>query len=61
MIEHKSNGYLATPFNPTELAEGIEYVFNNPILKTNARKFVLLNFTNEIIFNKIMPIYKSAK
>lgn len=61
MIEHKSNGYLATPFNAKELADGIEYVFENPALRTNSRKFVVENFTREIIFQKIMPIYKAAK
>jgi len=33
IIDHKENGYLAKPFDTTDLANGIEWVFNAPNYK----------------------------
>lgn len=57
MIVHQHNGYLATPFKADELAKGIQFVFEHNELKANARKFILDNFTNEVVFQKLFPIY----
>ena len=40
MVEHMRNGYLAKPFDATDLATGIEYILNCPDsneLSRNAR------------------------
>lgn len=61
MITHKINGYLASPFDPKELAEGIQFVFEHPELREKARKSVLERFSRNVVFPKIMDIYESAK
>jgi glycosyltransferase involved in cell wall biosynthesis len=60
MIEHKFNGYLATPFMPSDIAKGINYVFANEELKKNARDYVLKNFNSEIVYEKLKPIYSQV-
>jgi glycosyltransferase involved in cell wall biosynthesis len=63
LIEHKINGYLATPVDPDDLAAGIQWVIEDPIRKSQlgktARNIVLENYTTDIIVGKYKQIYSS--
>lgn len=61
MIEHKKNGYLATPFNTQELANGISYCLDNNNenqLSSYARKTVSDKFKIEMIAKQYIDLYK---
>lgn len=61
LIEHKYNGYLAQPFDTTDLANGIEWVLDNDryeILCSNAREKVIREFDSEIVAEKYIQLYK---
>ncbi|MBZ0180311.1 MAG: glycosyltransferase family 4 protein [Melioribacteraceae bacterium] len=63
MIDHKLNGYLADEVSPVKLAEAINWLVeklsatNN--LRINAREKVLNNFTEKIVAQKYLELYKS--
>ena len=62
MVTHLQNGYLANYKSATDFAAGINYVLNtaNPQeLGTNARQKVMQNFTNDIVAEKYLAVYKS--
>ncbi|KAF0129289.1 MAG: glycosyl transferase [Bacteroidetes bacterium] len=62
MIEHRTNGYLAKPFDTTDLACGIEWVLNNASyeeLCQNARKKVVAEFDSKFVALKYMELYSS--
>lgn len=62
MIEHLTNGYLAIPYDTTDLANGIEWVLNNPgyeVLCLNARKKVVTEFDSKIVALKYIELYSS--
>jgi glycosyltransferase involved in cell wall biosynthesis len=47
MIDHQQNGYLATPFHATSLADGIDWILNHPtpqILSQKSRQKVMETF-----------------
>ncbi len=61
IVDHKINGYCATPFEPKSLAEGIEWVLNCPNydgLCKNAREKVLKKFDSEVIAKKYIELYE---
>ncbi len=61
MLEHKINGYLATPFESEDLAKGIEWVIDNENyeeLCKNAREKVLEEFESKIVAKKYISLYK---
>jgi glycosyltransferase involved in cell wall biosynthesis len=61
MIDHKKNGYLAKPFDPEDLARGIEWVLNNENydeLCKNAREKVLREFDSNVVADKYIKLYK---
>ena len=61
MIEHKDTGYLAKPFDATDLKDGIEWVLNNPNydeLCVNARKKVLKEFDSVVVAKRYMKLYE---
>lgn len=63
MIEHKKNGYLATPFNTTDLKDGIEWILNNEYydeLCQNAREKVMREFDSQIVAQKYIELYKEV-
>ncbi len=63
MIQHQKTGYLAMMENSIELAEGIHYVLyneNRNNLGENARKFVLENYSHQVISEKYTKVYESA-
>lgn len=62
MIDHKKNGYLAIPYEPKDLAEGIKWCLENnddDLLSSNARRKVLDKFTLEAISKQYISLYKS--
>jgi len=62
MVIHKENGYLAEPFNTTDLANGIEWVLNTPNYKDlckNAREKVVKEFDSKIVAKKYIALYNS--
>ena len=63
MIEHKINGYLATPFDPSDLAKGIEWVLGlsekeYQTLSQNAREKVLGEFDSRVVARKYIELYE---
>ncbi|MAL17442.1 MAG: glucosyltransferase [Balneola sp.] len=62
MIDHKKTGYLAEPYNPTDLAKGIEWILNdadNILLAKSARNKALKNYDVSIIASKYIRLYES--
>lgn len=64
LIEHKQNGYLANPFDVTELAAGIRWtledVKNNNALNKNARNKVLECFESHRVAKRYWKLYKEV-
>ncbi len=62
MVDHLKNGYLAEFKSAADFAAGINYILTSGQkneLSANARKKVLDNFTNEIVAEKYLSVYKS--
>lgn len=62
MIDHKKNGYLAKPFDTTDLKDGIEWVLNNQNydeLCQNAKEKVLKEFDSVVVAKEYVKLYKS--
>lgn len=62
MIDHKLNGYLAKPYDPKDLANGVEWILNNKDyeqISHNARKKVVKNFSEEVVVKKYIKLYKN--
>jgi len=62
MIDHKENGYLAIPYETSDLANGIKYCFENNQnrrLDNNARNKILDNFEIQDITQRYIDLYKS--
>ena len=61
IIDHQVNGYLATPYEPAELARGIEWILDDPErygkLSENAREKALEKFDIGKITDKILTFY----
>jgi glycosyltransferase involved in cell wall biosynthesis len=65
MIDHQINGYLATPFDPNNLAEGISWVLGNiekqgNTLKQSARRIAEERFSMNMQANSYLQLYQSA-
>jgi len=63
LVEHKYNGYLAEPFSPVDLAEGISWVLYSPnyvTLSKNAREKVLKCFDSEVVAKQYVELYESV-
>lgn len=61
MIEHKKNGYLAAPFDCSDLANGIEWVLHNndyENLRQNARMKVVTTFSEEVVIPQYLKTYE---
>ncbi len=61
LIEHQQTGYLATRASAEELAEGIYWLISHPepqALRTNARQKVLTNYTEDIVAEQYIDLYK---
>jgi len=64
MIEHKKNGYLAKPFNTSDLKDGIEWILSLDSKKynqlcQNARDKVLREFDSKVVAKKYIELYES--
>lgn len=63
IVDHKVNGYLASPYDTSDLARGIEWVLGNPNysdLSKNAREKVLRYFDSKIVSNAFVSLYQSV-
>ena len=63
LIDHKTNGYLATPFDSADLARGIEWILNAENydeLCVNARKKVLEKFDSTVVAKQYIELYKEV-
>lgn len=62
IVEHKKTGYLAKPFDTTDLKDGIEWILNNPHydeLCQNAREKVIKEFDSKVVSEKYLELYQS--
>ena len=62
LIEHKKNGYLATPFDVNDLANGLEWVINTvdyDKLSKKSREKILAEFSEKIVVNNYIQLYKN--
>lgn len=64
MIEHKKNGYLAKPYEPEDLARGIEWILaeekRHQSLSREARLRVENEFDMNFVAQKYLDLYKSV-
>jgi glycosyltransferase involved in cell wall biosynthesis len=63
MIEHKKNGYLSKPYEPYDLANGIEWVLEAPNYKElckNAREKVLKEFDSKVVAKMYIELYQEV-
>jgi len=63
MVDHQKNGYLATPFDVSDLASGIAWVLNSNEedyrnLSINARQKVEENFTLDLQVKRYVSLYR---
>lgn len=62
MVEHRTNGYLAEPFNTGDLAKGIEWVLEDRTrwqeLSWNARQKAEHDFDSNQVATKYVDLYK---
>lgn len=61
IVDHKVNGYLATPFIPEDLAKGIDWIAeeaNYDLISSNAKNKIKNNFSNLIVAKKYISLYK---
>ncbi|WP_155866696.1 glycosyltransferase [Colwellia sp. PAMC 21821] len=63
IVKHKENGYLAEPFKPTSLAAGISWFYSltdevKIQLGISGRKHVIESFSEDVIGEKFISIYK---
>jgi glycosyltransferase involved in cell wall biosynthesis len=63
MIDHQINGYLATSFEPDDLANGMMWVLENEnrreMLSQRARQIVVERFALELVANRYLALYQS--
>ena len=63
IVDHKKNGYLANPYNPEDLAEGIRWCLDKNAdnrLGNFGRKKVLEKFAPEVVGKQYLDLYISA-
>lgn len=63
MIEHQVNGYLAKPFDASDLAFGIKWVLNSlryEELCVNSREKVVREFDSVVVAERYMQLYRSC-
>ena len=63
MIDHNVNGYLATPFDPEDLANGIQKILENDELRyemaENCRRKTLKEFDVDVQVKRYLELFKS--
>jgi glycosyltransferase involved in cell wall biosynthesis len=64
VVEHRVTGYLATPYDPVDLANGISWVIENKeryaSLSNAARERALRLWTPEVVISRYKAIYEAA-
>jgi glycosyltransferase involved in cell wall biosynthesis len=63
MIEHQKIGFLATPFESSSFAKGIEWVLkeeNHQFLSLNAREKVKKEFDFQVVAKQYMKLYEEV-
>jgi glycosyltransferase involved in cell wall biosynthesis len=65
IVEHRICGYLAEPFNPLDLAQGIQWVLDQPVetfaeLCRNARERAQQCFDSRVIAKAYLALYRDA-
>jgi len=64
IVDHQENGYLAIPYEPADLARGIEWILEDPErygkLSVNARKKVLEKFDIQKVSDNILTFYSDV-
>ena len=61
IVDDRINGYLAKPFDTSDLARGIEWVLNSKnydVLCKNAREKVLREFDSKVVAKKYVELYE---
>ncbi|TKX69201.1 glycosyltransferase [Halorubrum sp. GN11GM_10-3_MGM] len=62
VVDHKQNGYLATPFEQRDLAKGIEWCMRkqkiSQNLGINARNKAVGEYSYQVVANKYIDLYK---
>ncbi|WP_217532903.1 glycosyltransferase [Vibrio metschnikovii] len=66
IVQHKVSGYLAEPFSPQSLADGILWYYNldeleKEKIKFNARKHIIENFSEDVVREKFMALYNEIE
>jgi glycosyltransferase involved in cell wall biosynthesis len=63
VVKHGENGILVPPNNAIRLAEGIQYLLDNENVRRkfgeNGRKWVVNNFSSDVVAKRLFQIYKS--
>jgi glycosyltransferase involved in cell wall biosynthesis len=62
IIDHLENGYLAEYLNVNDFAKGIEWALNkadDPMVKESCKEKVKMNYSEEIIAQKYLSLYKN--
>jgi glycosyltransferase involved in cell wall biosynthesis len=62
IVDHKVNGYLANPFDTTDLADGIKWVIDKKYdeLGINAREKVVREFNSVVVAKKYIKLYEEV-
>ncbi|MES2808430.1 MAG: glycosyltransferase family 4 protein [Bacteroidota bacterium] len=61
MVDHQQNGYLAKFKDPGDMAQGLyEILSADKQLSINARQKVLNNYTNQLVADQYINLYKSV-
>jgi len=63
VVRNYQNGILIPPGDPIKLAEGIQYLLDNEEIRLKfgkeGRKFIVENFSSEVIIARLIKIYRS--
>lgn len=63
IVDHKENGYLAEPYDPMDLAKGINWILEdrerNRVLRENARRKAEEEFSIGVVVQEYLELYKS--
>lgn len=59
MIVHKTNGYLATPFDEKDFAVGINYVVDSIVYEESCFEFLQMNFGYSKVAKQYIELYNS--
>lgn len=62
IVDHRINGYLANPYEPIDLASGIQFILNNKYdveFKQNARDKAISKFDSKVVSMLHHELYKS--